>query len=82
MVSKSVFKSSVAKHHSAEFITEALGLLRIGGVAETLGKLEKLLLLALLSRDPVLDESRRVPFGLAIGGFALVRLRPILSRSA
>jgi hypothetical protein len=48
--------ASVAKDHSAQFVAEAIGLLWVGSVAEKLGKLEKLLLLAFLSFDPVLDE--------------------------
>ncbi len=48
--------ASVAKDHSAQFVAETLGFLWVGSVAEKLGKLEKLLLLALLSFDPVLDE--------------------------
>ncbi len=46
------FLPSAAKEDAAQFIAEALGFLRVGGVAETLGELEKLLLLALLGLIP------------------------------
>src|SRR6266699_3057749 len=61
--------ASVAKDHSAQFVAETLGFLWVGSVAEKLGKLEKLLLLALLSFDPVLDEFHQHPVGAKPPGF-------------
>src|SRR6266480_3886901 len=55
--------ASVANDHSAQFVVETLGFLWVGSVAEKLGKLGKLLLLALLSFDPVLDEFLEHPVG-------------------
>jgi hypothetical protein len=46
---------SSAKNHAAQLVTETFGLFRVGGVAETLGELEELLLLALLSLDAIFD---------------------------
>src|ERR1700737_1759873 len=53
----------VAKDHSGQFVAETLCFLWVGSVAEKLGKFEKLLLLALLSLDPVLDEFHQHPVG-------------------
>jgi len=50
------FRVLLAKDHAAQFIAEALGLLWVGGVAETLGKLEKLLLLTLFRLDAMANN--------------------------
>ena len=48
--------ASAAKYHATQFISEALGFLRIGGVAKTLGEIEEFLLFAFFSLDAVLDQ--------------------------
>ena len=48
--------TSVAKDHSAQFISQALGFLRICRAAELFGQLKKILLFAFFGLDAVLDE--------------------------
>jgi hypothetical protein len=58
--------ASVAKDHSAQFIAKPLRFLWVGGVAETLCKSEKLLLLTLLSRDTVSMSSTSIRLELSL----------------
>jgi len=64
--------ASVAKDHSAQFIAKPLRFLWVGGVAETLCKFEKLLLLTLLSLDTVFDEFHQHSVGTELTCFCQV----------
>ena len=48
--------ASVAKDHATQFIAKPLRFLWVGGVAETLSEFEELLLLPLLTLDPIFDK--------------------------
>src|SRR2546421_8958491 len=64
--------ASVAKDHSAQFIAKPVRFLWVGGVAETLCKFEKLLLLTLLSLDTVFDEFHQHSVGTELTRFCQV----------